>query len=50
MPAKSKAQVRFLFGAERRGEVKPGTAEESVQGVNVKRLPERVKKPKGKRK
>lgn len=48
MPAKSRAQVRFLFAAEKRGEVKPGTAEEFVKGVNVKKLPERVgkKRPK----
>lgn len=46
MPAKSKAQVRFLFAAEKRGEVKPGTAEEFVKGVNVKKLPEKKKKAK----
>jgi hypothetical protein len=44
VPAKSKAQVRWLFAAEKRGEVKPGTAKEWVSATpgGVKSLPERV--------
>ena len=47
MPAKSKAQIRYLFAAEKRGEVKPGVAEEFARKTpNIKRLPEHVKKKK----
>lgn len=49
MPSKSKSQARFMFAAEARGEVKPGTArrwahETQKRGKNaIKRLPEHVK-------
>lgn len=56
MPFKSKAQQRFMFAAEKRGDVKPGTAErwalDTGKGV-MKRLPEHVedkKKPAPKKK
>lgn len=45
MPAKSKAQLRYLFAAEKRGDVKPGTAEEFARATpNIGRLPEHVHK------
>ena len=45
MPLKSKAQQRFLFAAEARGEVPKGTAEKFVAETpkgKLKRLPEYV--------
>jgi hypothetical protein len=51
MPFKSKAQARFMFAAEKRGDVKKGTAEEFAKATpDIKKLPEKVKakKPKGK--
>lgn len=47
MPAKSKAQLRFLFAAEARGELPKGTAREWAHATpNIKKLPERLHKPK----
>lgn len=43
MPLKSKAQMRFLFAAQKRGEVPEGTAEKFVAETpksKLKRLPE----------
>ena len=51
MPFKSKAQQRFMFAAESRGDVKPGTARKwAHETKNMKRLPEKVKKRKKTRK
>lgn len=56
MPFQSKAQQRFMFAAEKRGEVPKGTAQrwalDTGKGV-MKRLPEHVadkKKPASKKK
>jgi hypothetical protein len=39
--------MRYLFAAEKRGEVKPGVAEEfAVSGKAYDKLPERAPKPK----
>lgn len=44
MPYKSKAQQRFMFAAEERGDVEPGTAKRwAKETKNIKGLPERVK-------
>lgn len=44
MPFKSKAQQRFMFSAESRGEVPEGTAERwASETKNIKKLPEYVK-------
>ncbi len=43
MPLKSKAQMRFLFAAQKRGEVPEGTAEKFVAETpksKLKKLPE----------
>ena len=43
MPLKSKAQMRFLFAAQKRGEVPEGTAEKFVEETpksKLKKLPE----------
>lgn len=43
MPLKSKAQMRYLFAAQARGEVPKGTAEKFVEetpAAKLKRLPE----------
>lgn len=43
MPLKSKAQMRFLFAAQGRGEIPAGTAEKFVKetgAAKLKRLPE----------
>jgi len=43
VPLKSKAQMRYLFAAEKRGEVPKGTAEKFVAETpkaKLKRLPE----------
>lgn len=43
MPFRSKAQQRWMFAAEARGEVPPGTARRWMEETpNFKRLPERV--------
>ena len=48
MPFKSQAQKRFMFAAESRGEVKPGTAKRwAHETKSMKRLPERIKKGNG---
>lgn len=45
MPAKSKAQLRWLHAAEARGEVPKGTAKRWAEHTpDIKNLPERVKK------
>lgn len=42
MPYQSKAQQRFMFAAEARGEVPPGTAREwAHETPDIKKLPER---------
>lgn len=44
MPYKSKAQQRFMFAAEERGDVPKGTAKEWAHKTpNIKKLPEKVK-------
>lgn len=44
MPYKSKAQQRFMYAAEARGDVAKGTASRwSEETPNMKKLPERVK-------
>lgn len=44
MPFKSKAQQRYMFAAEARGEIKKGTAEKWAKHTkNIKSLPARVK-------
>jgi len=43
VPLKSKAQMRFLFAAQKRGEVPEGTAEKFVEETpksKLKKLPE----------
>lgn len=52
MPFKSKAQQRWMFAAEARGEVPKGTAKQwADETPNIKKLPERVKRKKrGKKK
>lgn len=49
MPAKSKAEIKYLFAAERRGEVKRGTARKMAEDTpNIRALPMHVgdrKKP-----
>jgi hypothetical protein len=45
MPLKSKAQQRWMFAAEDRGELEPGTAKRwAKETPNIKDLPPRVKK------
>lgn len=45
MPFKSKAQQRFMFAAEARGELPEGTADRWAHHTkNIKKLPEHVKK------
>ena len=47
MPFKSKAQQRYIFAAEARGELKPGTAREWARKTkNFKKLPEHVSEKK----
>lgn len=44
MPFKSKRQAAYMFAAEKRGDVKPGTAEEFARATpSIKNLPERAK-------
>ena len=44
MPYKSKAQQRFMYAAEAKGDVEPGTASQwSKETKDIKGLPERVK-------
>lgn len=48
MPFKSKAQQRFMFAAESRGEVPGGTAERwASETKNIKSLPNKVKEKRG---
>ncbi len=43
MPFKSKAQQRWMFAAEKRGELSQGTAERWAEHTpNMKRLPNRL--------
>jgi len=43
MPFRSKAQQRYMFAAEARGELKPGTAREWAHATpDIKKLPEHV--------
>ena len=45
MPFKSKSQQKFMFSAEKRGEIPKGTAKRWAKHTkNIKSLPERVKK------
>jgi hypothetical protein len=46
MPFKSKAQRRFMYAAEDRGDVPEGTAAEFEKHTRGKKLPEKVKKKK----
>lgn len=47
MPFKSKAQMRWMFAAEERGEIPKGTARRWAEHTpNIKSLPERVSKKK----
>ena len=47
MPFKSKAQQKWMFAAEARGEVKKGTAERWAKHTkSIKSLPKKVKKSK----
>ncbi len=47
MPFKSRAQMRWMFAAEKRGEVPKGTAERWAKHTpNIKKLPEKKKKRK----
>ena len=51
MPFKSKAQMRWMFAAEKRGKVKKGTAKKWAEHTpNLKRLPTRIGKAMSKRK
>lgn len=51
MPFKSKAQQRFMFAAEKRGDIPKGTAEDwAHETPDMKRLPERKKHKKHHRK
>lgn len=44
MPFKSKAQQRFMYAAEERGDVPAGTADRwAKETKNIKKLPEHVK-------
>ena len=44
MPFKSKAQQRYMFAAESRGDIEPGTAERwAKETKNIKDLPEKAK-------
>ena len=44
MPYKSQAQRRFMYAAEERGDVEPGTARRwAKETKDIKDLPERVK-------
>ena len=46
MPFKSKAQQRFMFAAEARGDIKKGTAEEWASKTDFSHLKEKVAKRK----
>jgi hypothetical protein len=43
VPAKSKAQVRWSYAAEARGDISPEVASEFHKGPPGKKLPERVR-------
>jgi len=46
MPYKSKSEQRLMFAKEAKGELPKGTAEEwAHETKNIKKLPEKVKKP-----
>lgn len=49
MPFKSKAQQRWMYAAEDRGEVPEGTADEWAEETDFDEIPEKVKKKKEKR-
>jgi len=50
MPYKSLSQMRKFFAMEKRGEIPKGTAERWAKHTkNIKRLPAKVKKKKGRR-
>lgn len=50
MPFKSKAQQKWMFAAEARGEVKKGTAERWAKHTkNIKKLPKKVSRSKVKK-
>lgn len=41
MPFKSRSQARFMFAAQARGDLKPGTAEEWAHATpSIKKLPD----------
>ena len=47
MPYKSKAQQRYMFAAEARGDVEPGTAKRwAKETKDIKDLPEKAKSAK----
>lgn len=47
MPFKSRAQMKWMFWAEKHGKLKAGTAERWAKHTsNIKSLPKRVKKKK----
>jgi len=47
VPFKSRSQQRFMFAAEARGDIEPGTAERWAKHTeNIKALPEKVKSAK----
>ena len=46
MPFKSEAQRKWMFAAEKRGEVKKGTAKRWAEHTPKKKLPEHVAKRK----
>lgn len=48
MPFKSKAQQRYFYAAEDRGDLPKGTAEEWSKETDFEGLPERAKKKKKK--
>jgi len=51
MPATSKAQQRWSYAAEARGDISPAVADEFHKGAPGKKLPERVgKSPPSRRK
>lgn len=50
MPFESKAQQRYMFAAEKRGDLKPGTAKRwAHETKDIKHLPERKRGRKHKR-
>lgn len=49
MPVKSKAQARKFFAMQRRGEISKATLDEWTKGVNISKLPARVRHKRKKR-